>query len=311
MQINNIIFKELVKRGYSRRGKIRVWDVSDSKLWYLTPALAKGFLNLKKYNPYRIRVIKDEIELIKKYSGRIVEKFGKKKFNLIDLGSGSGIKAAQFIKNMPRNVKVRYCPVDISSYYINKTSERIRSLNSQKVASIKTFIVDFRELDEVIGLLRNGEYQNNFCLLFGETISHYDIHDILFKLSEKMFSGDTLIIGNGIRKGKRFVHLEKYKDHLFNDWFIHVMNALGFKDNEVKIDVRFTNRLECFYHILVNKKINYEGNKVSFKKGDEVIVAIQYKFFERELKKYCKMYFSQVKIFKTKNEEYCLIVCKK
>ncbi len=311
-KINDVIFKELVKRGYSKKGKKRVWDVSDSKLWYLTPALAKGFLNLKKYNPYRIRVIDAEIGLIKKNTRKIMKIFGKNKFNLIDLGCGSGLKAESFIKSLPKDVELRYSPVDINTYYISKTIERIRGLKSQKVKAIRPFIIDFRELDDAIGILRSGEYQINFSLLLGETISHYEIHDLLYSLSESMFKGDYLLIGNGIRKGRRFVELDKYRNPLFNDWFIHIIKGLGFNEKEVKVDVRFTHkRLEGYYRILVDKAIKYKGKKVIFRAGDEIIVAIQYKFFERELKKYCKMYFSNVWIFKNRSNEHCLLLCKK
>jgi len=41
MKINDLIFKELIKRGYELEGKTRVWDVADSKLWYLTPEQAQ------------------------------------------------------------------------------------------------------------------------------------------------------------------------------------------------------------------------------------------------------------------------------
>ena len=41
MQINDLIFKELIKRGYSLEGKTRIWNIADSKLWYLTPEQAQ------------------------------------------------------------------------------------------------------------------------------------------------------------------------------------------------------------------------------------------------------------------------------
>jgi hypothetical protein len=121
-----------------------------------------------------------------------------------------------------------------------------------------------------------------------------------------------LLVGNGYRVGKRFENLDKYKDALFNEWFIYIMRGLGFKDNEVEYDVRFAhNRLEGFYRILVDKTISNKETKASFQKGDEVIVATQYKFFQDELKKFCSMYFSEVEMLPDEKNEYCLIVCKK
>ena len=312
MQVNDLIFKELIKRGYSLEGKTRVWNVADSKLWYLTPELSKGFLNLFKYEPYRKAVIDTEINLIKKHTSHIIQKFGNKKFNLIDLGCGSGKKTSEFVKNLPSDVKLLYSPVDISKYFIDKSIEEVKNVDSNRVEKIKPFVSDFKDFDDIIGALRSVDYQDNIVLLLGETLSHYDINELLHTLSEPMFSGDILIIGNGYRVGKRFVAIEKYKDSLFNEWFINIMRGLSFKDSEVEYDVRFANdRLEAFYKILADKTVSLGGKKVEFKKGDEVVVATQNKMFLDELKKFCKMYFSEVEILADEQKEYCLVVCKK
>ncbi|MEM4271948.1 MAG: L-histidine N(alpha)-methyltransferase, partial [Candidatus Pacearchaeota archaeon] len=124
--------------------------------------------------------------------------------------------------------------------------------------------------------------------------------------------GDFLIIGNGIRTGPRLVSLETYKAKPFDDWFFGVMKGLGFKRNEVEYDARFANsRIEMFYKIKVNKKINYLGHKIEFKKGDQIVVAILYKYYEDELFNYTKRYFRCVKLFKDPENEYALLVCKK
>ena len=52
MKIHDLIFKELLKRGYKLEGKTKVWDVADSKLWYLTPEQAQGFLDLEEDEYY-------------------------------------------------------------------------------------------------------------------------------------------------------------------------------------------------------------------------------------------------------------------
>ena len=312
MHVNNIIFHELIKRGYSVRGKTRVWDISDSRLWYLTPALSKGFLNLKRFNPYRKNVVEREIALIKQHAKMISATMPLAAYNLIDLGSGSGVKAEAFIESLPRTIRLRYCPVDISSYYLGLATSRIRGMKSKKIAAIKPFLSDFKDLHSIAGILRNGTYQRNLVLLLGETLSHYEINDFLFQLSKDMFKGDVLVIGNGIRKGKRLVGLDKYRIPLFNEWFIHVMRGLGFKENEVKYDARFTNnRVEGLYRIGVEKKITYKGKTVAFKEGDEVVVGMQYKYYPKELQKFCKMYFSEVKLITDKTEDYALVICKK
>lgn len=60
-QINDLIFKELIKRGYSLEGNTRVWNIADSKLWYLTDEQAQGFLDLEKSEDYQKKIIQNEI----------------------------------------------------------------------------------------------------------------------------------------------------------------------------------------------------------------------------------------------------------
>ncbi len=309
MPVNEIIFKELLKRGYAVRGERRVWDISDSKLWFLTPDLSKGFLNL---GPYRKSVMEPELKLLEKNAGRLVGIFGKNKFNVIDLGCGAGHRAETLIANIPEGVCMRYCPIDVSEFFLKETSDKIKSFSSEKVCEIKPFISDFTDFDNITGMLRGGDFRNNLVLLLGSRLSNYEINEMLFNLSNGMFKGDYLVIGNGIRQGARFVELGKYKNPDFNDWFIYIMKGLGFDEDEVEYDARFEfYRVEGFYRINVDKVVEHNGRKVQFKAGDEVVVAVQYKFFENELSDFCKMYFSEVNILKNEDGSYGLIVCRK
>src|SRR3989338_9144703 len=315
MEINEVILKELVKRGYSiSDNDTKIWDVSDSKLWYLTPELSQGFLNLYKYEPFRRNKFDKEVELIKNNVDVIINLNGFPSFNLIDLGCGDGEKAKAFIESMKTDSKIRYCPVDISNYFLEKACGNVKSL--KKIVGCKEILSDFNNFDDIVAMLRSGEFEHNIVLLLGETISHYDIHDLLFKLSEGMGLGDVLVIGNGIRTGeKRFVEIEKYKVPLFNDWFIHIVNGLGLENGDVKYEARFAdsrlNRLEAYYKILKDKTVIYKGKEINFKSGDEGGVAVQYKYFEKEFKDICSLYFKNVEIVKDKDNEYALMICKK
>ncbi|MBI3334021.1 L-histidine N(alpha)-methyltransferase [Candidatus Pacearchaeota archaeon] len=312
MPVNTVIFNELVKRGYSVQGKKRSWDVANAKLWYLTPELVKGYLNLTTYPPYRKNFIDLELGLLKKRAKLIAGFCGATTFNLIDLGCGDGSKAAAFIKQLPANVRMRYCPVDVSKTLLDMAVKRVRSMHSNKVFAIKPFLTGFSEMGEIAPMLRNSEYQSNVVLLLGGTIAQYDINDFLYQISKDMLPGDSLIIGNGYRTGKRFVHLEKYKDPLFHKWFVHIVKGLGFSEKEVQVGTRFAHgRLEGYYTVLVDKKMTHKGKTVYFRKGDEIIVAIQYKFYSSELQNFCKLYFKDVQFLPEKKGEYCLLLGKK
>ena len=312
MDVQESVFRELIKRGYSKHDGTRVWDISDSKLWYMTPELVEGFLRLEQFGPYKKNILAPEISLFKAHTPHIISLLEADSFNLIDMGCGDGLKSEIFVRHLPPAVRVRYCPVDISPQLIRKAVNRIRALRSGKVREIKTFSSDFGYIGSILGVLRSNDYQKNLCLLLGSTLSTFEINGFLYQISRRMFPGDVLVIGNGIRKGRRFVDLPKYRHPILDQWFVHIMRYLGFSDDEVSFDVRFANgRLEGLYKITTDKIIQRKGRRVAFKKGDEVVVMMQYKYYAHELQKFCEMYFRNVELFKDKREEFALVLCVK
>lgn len=313
MNANQVIFGELMKSGYSVRGKNKIWNLSDPKILYITPQLADGFLKLSSFKPYKEKVYDVELKLLKENAVKILESTKRKDLNLIDLGCADGRKAMEFIAALNGKGNIRYCPVDISSFFINKSIDNIKSKNFKNVKDYAPSVSDFENFGNILGLYRNESYQKNLILLLGSTLANFEINDFLFRLSNGMFEGDFIVIGNGIRNnGPRFVSLETYKHKMFDDWFFEAMRALGFKKNEVEYDARFTNsRVECFYKINVDKKISSLENELEFKKGDEIVIAVLYKYFEEELFKFTKRYFRTVEIVKDSEGGYALLICKK
>lgn len=311
MHPNKAFFRELVKQGYSIAKNKRVWDLSDGKLWCLTPELIEGYEKFVKYAPYKENVVEPEKDLLAKNAGMIFSLIHNPHANVLDLGSGDGKKASVFLKHLPKEAKVRYCPVDVSKELVTRAGDEAKKLSLPQVVGVKSYTGDFMD-GAFGGLVRNSDYQKNILLLLGGTLSHVDLHDLLFTLSKEMFNGDVFVIGNGLRKGKRFVQLDKYNVPQLYKWFIHTMNYIGFNENEVTYKARFANgRLELYYTIDVDKKVECDGKIIYFRKGDEVLVAVQYKFFEKELRKACKMYFSHVELVKSDDGEYCLAICRK
>ena len=308
------LIKELLKKGYSKKDGTKSWDISKREFRYLNKDMAKSFLRLTEHPRYKATITDIEIDLIKKNVESLLgNKITKKSFNLINMGCVGGSKANAVISKLSKDFKIRYCPVNVNEDLVKLSLKEVKSKKHINVVDYHPVVSeDFDSLDIVSGSLRNSKYQRNIILLLGSLISSFDINDYLFKVSQSMFPGDYLVIGNGIRKGERFTKLETYKHPLFNDWLIHLMRLLDFKDDEVEYGVRFTNeRLEGFYKIKINKTFTLNGDSLDFNKGDEIIVAQQRKFFEDELKKICEDYFEDVHLVKDKDEEYCLIFCKR
>ena len=311
MKINDLIFKELIKRGYKIEGKKRVWDIADSKLWYLTPKQAQGFLDLSKTEGYKKSIIDKEVFLIKKYMKDFIHALPKDSCNLIDLGCGDGKKASLFIEELAKHMKIRYCPVDISSYMVSKAAKTIREMRVGEVLEFKWNISDFENLDNVTPLFRDKGFETHFMMLLGNTLGNFDREDILHGIKNSMNKDDVLIIGNGLTNGHEDWTRE-YKDQIINNWLIQVPQQINLTEEDIDYDVRFVNsRIEEIYIVNKEKTINHLGKAVNFKRGDIIITAISYKYTLLEFEKLISNFFSFVKIYTDKDKTYALALCKK
>lgn len=310
MEAREKILAEFIKNGFSKSNGTRTWEITDPNILFSTPELSKGFMDLRRSPAYKKAVIEREMSLIEKNKKEITELIGNKPFNLIDLRCTEGERAEMIVRSLPSDIKIRYCPVGLHSSMTNRAIGRIKKLGMKNVLSYSEQVSDFKNFGEVASLIRNKDFQRNVVMLMGSALGNFEINDFLFNLSKDMFKGDVLIIGNGIRTGERLASLETYKHKLFDDWLVNVMREIGFKESEVQYDARFGNgRVETLYKIKKAKSLKLDGKSIEFKPGDEVQVAVLYKYFEEELKKFCKMYFSKVNLYKDAENEYSLLVC--
>jgi len=311
-KINDLIFRELIKRGYSLEGNTRVWNIADSKLWYLTPSQAQSFLDLEDEEEYKRDVTQKEIDLINKNIKEILDSVGTEPLNIIDIGCGDGRKAALFIEHLKGKLKLRYCPIDISDYMVEKALEKLKKLNAGEVVKFQWNISDFENIENITSLLRYGGYKNNLILLLGNTLGNFEINELLYEIRSSMRDGDFLLIGNGLDNRKPEEILKSYNTEAFNRFSIQPIKQLGLEEDDVEFGVRFRNsRVESFYTLKKDKKITFLGKTVNFFKGDQIVVIISYKYDKSDFISFLKMYFDGVKIYVSPNQSYALALCKK
>ncbi|MBU0760914.1 MAG: L-histidine N(alpha)-methyltransferase [Nanoarchaeota archaeon] len=311
MKFKNILLDELIKKGHEPKDGKRIWNIANRDFLYMTPKLSKSFLKLNAHPRYNEVIVKTETNLIKEYSKKFTGELSGN-FNLIDMGCGNGEKAKEFIKTLSGDVKLKYCPVCSAKELPQLASKTIKKAGLKNVLKCDPHVESLYSLDEISATVRSEEFQKNIVILFGSILASFDIHEYLFNLSNAMFKGDRLIIGNGIRVGERLVNLDTYKHPVFQEWLGQLMKELGFKKDEAEYGVRFTNgRVEGFYKIKTNKKIPYKNREIEFAENDEIIVSALYKYYEEELKEFCKRYFSEVDLVKDKESECALVFCKK
>lgn len=314
LEINEIVFKELIKRGYSLSGKTRVWNIADSKLWYITPEQAKAYLDLEKSERMQKNFFKTELNLITENIQDIKDLIEDSSINLIDLGCGNGKKAASFIKhlNENKNFKIRYCPVDINSNFVSKAIETVRAENPDEVIKMQWVVSDFENIENISKLLRYKEYQKNVFLLLGNTLENLEIHDTLYQIRRSMNDGDILVIGDGLDNENKDELLHIYSSEKIEAFLDYIPKELGFSKDEFKIIREFNNsRVEIYYELKVNKKVVFSNKEIEFHSGDKLLVFFSYKYGKDDMMSFMKMYFDDVEFFTDKKDSYALIVCKK
>ncbi|MCR4285026.1 MAG: L-histidine N(alpha)-methyltransferase [archaeon] len=313
-EINGLIFRELIKRGYSLDGNTRIWDVSDSKLWYLKPYQAQAYLDLLDSQDYKSGFAPKEEIMINENIQEIVDRVGDTPLNIIDLGCGDGRKAVKFIEEIGKKTKVRYCPIDISAFMVKKAIENISKLNQGVIVKSQWNISDFENLENVTNLISDKEYPKSLFLLLGNTLSNFEFHDLLYQIRTSMKSGDSLVIGNGIENETveedmvRFTTTNKYN----NEFLVKIPEQLGFNQKDIKLNVRFKNhRVEFYYDIQKDYHIKFGGREVRFQKGDQIVVAVSYHYSKEDFTGFLNIYFDEVITKFSDDGSYGLAFCKK
>jgi len=315
MQVNDLIFKELVKRGYSLEGKTRVWNIADSKLWYLTPEQAQAYLDLDSDQIYKKNTGQLQAEdLIKENIKEILEKIGDSPINIVDLGCGDGKKAAEMIREMKRvkkDLKIRYCPVDISGYMVTEAINTFSKLNAGRVIEFKYNISDFENLENITPLLRRDSFKKNVILLLGNTLGNFDVNELLYEIRTGMERGDIFIVDTAVDDKRQDERAEAYrKNKRLNEWLIQIPLQLGLSEKDVELGVRFRNsRIEAFYTIKNDKKVEFQDKAVYFNKGDQMIVVVAYKHDKEDLKSYLNIHFDNVSVKISRDNSKALAMC--
>lgn len=311
--INDLIFKELIKRGYSLEGNNKTYNIADSRFWYLTEKQAKAFIELEAKDPKQRMFVKKEINLLNKNFRKLTQEIAEKNINIIDLGCGDGKKALVFLKNFKNKKKIRYYPIDISPYMVQSATKTISRIKGIKVINLKNNLTSFFDLDDIAKNIKNSKFNTNFFLLLGGSLENSDVHELLHNIRAVIKDNDFLLIGNKLThpdptKMVSYYSGNKYIDNLL----FKTLEQLGFSRAEVAYSSRFRgNRVEMFYILKNGKQIISKGKKIELKKGDKIITTISYKYNKDKLLETLNLYFNNVEMFFSEDGIYALALCKK
>lgn len=314
MKINSLILRELLRRGYSLEGKTRIWNIADSKLWYLTPEQARAYLDIVSSPNYQKDIRPKESQLTELRYKDILGFVHSDSLNVIDLGCGDGKKAAFLIDKMRDRKKVRYYPIDISSYMVKTAINNVRHLENAEIVDVGWNISDFENLQNISRLFDKKNFKNNLFLLLGNTLGNFEIHELLYELSSSMQEGDFLLIGNGLNNENVEEDIVRAckENPGFERFFRYIPLQLGLSREDVSFDIRFRNsRIEFYFVLKDDTTVTFQEKQVQFYKGDQIVVGVSYHYKKEEFISYLKMYFGNVRTFVSSDGSYALALCQK
>lgn len=145
-----------------------------------------------------------EFEILSQQSGIIYDTINLKgKFNIVEFGSGDGIKTRQLLKAfLTKGADFTYIPIDISQ-------EANDTLKSNMKSALPELNIEPRTGDyfEVLDTLQDSTTPNLFLFLGGNigNYKHDDALALLKKFNGGMKKGDMLLMGMDLQKNPRVI----------------------------------------------------------------------------------------------------------
>lgn len=151
-----------------------------------------------------------ETEILHTYKEKILEKIGKQKINLVELGAGNGEKTTILLKEMiEKDFDVTFIPIDISAAALDVFSESLKKqIPELKVKGIVS------EYFKGIRWLSNLNHSTNVILFLGSNIGNFEpsaANVFLSSLWNACNDGDYVLIGFDRKKDINLL-LKAYND---------------------------------------------------------------------------------------------------
>lgn len=313
MYFASLITKELLKRGYSVENGAKIWNIADSRLFYLSTEQAQAYLNMEKSEEY-IKVVNRQVQeqLLLENARLILNKIDDEAINIVDFRCCQG-KEAAVLARLLNNKKLRYCPLDISKHFVKKAIETFSQLNIKDFIESPCNFSDIENFECLTPRLNGGEFKRNLFLLLRNVLGNFEINEIMYEVRSAMREGDLLLISiavadNKIRERTRLLGKNEYVNNLLK----YIPLQLGLEEKDIEYGTRFKNsRIEFYYKIISDKKINFEGKTINLNRGDQIIVAFSYKHTADELRRYFMEYFDNVDFILSDDKSQAIVLCKK
>lgn len=309
-EVKETILKEFIRNGYSVERGVRVWNIANSQLLYLTSEQIEIHKELAK-EPLQRKDAEQERHLFIDNFEDIKKSVGNEGFNLVVLGGGSKRLFPLIKKLKGLKLPFRYCPVDSSAFSLKKSFDTFRAEFPK--LQIKALIANFFNLSKVLNELKIGRYKRNIFYFGWSTFGNFEPTEILYNIRQLMKEDDLLLLTSAIHHPKWVDKLKKYpvKGTLIN-FLRKPLDILGLSEKKLRPSFRFANnRSEAVYTLKENKTFKYKGSLIKLRKGDRIMTSVSYKHKKEDLMTYLHMQFSTIEAYESKDKLSLLAVCKK
>lgn len=143
-----------------------------------------------------------ELQILRLYAHDMILAVGAP-MSIVELGAGTAAKTMTLLEAMSRRqIRVKYSPVDISPSALNEAKARVRA--QFPGAGVNAIAADFAH---GFDFLRRIQHRK-LVLYLGSSIGNYEYPEaisLLKQVRENLASGDALLLGTDMAKGRDFL----------------------------------------------------------------------------------------------------------
>ena len=228
-----------------------------------------------------------ELQILQRHAPEMIQAVGPP-LSIIELGAGTAAKTMTLLQAMSRRqIRVKYCPVDISASALAEAKKRVRA--QFPGAAVTPVVADF---SGGFAFLR-GIASRKLVLYLGSSIGNFDHPEaisLLTRVREQLSPGDALLLGADQAKSPEIL-IPAYDDArgvtaAFNKNILHRINRELAADFDVDAFRHLAvwnpelSRIEIYLQSLRAQKVQVRLPKltVSFSAGERIHTENSYKY---------------------------------
>lgn len=202
------------------------FDLRNSKLWYVSHEGARAYLDIYSNERYGEVMKSGEVTLFKEIAEEVRNSTGV--FNIIDLGSGDGLKARALIETLGEDRIKSYFPVDIQELEL---AQALRAHEGAQYA-IHPTVLGFEKLG-VRFPIATGTNERNLFVLFGGTYGNFPTKQINTYLMDALGDQDKLVISMPISDFSSKENIKRsYQNKIIENVSFGPLQQIGFRQED-------------------------------------------------------------------------------